>query len=84
MIDMRGWMTKVQHLIHDIQYVPGDLNVLADLMSRPRGLLRYNNNDVDEEDQGIINALYNEGELHFVNAVRNVDMDLSEDDIQEE
>ena len=78
------WMTKVQHLIHDIQYVPGDLNVLADLMSRPRGLLRYNNNDVDEEDQGIINALYNDGELHFVNAVRNVDMDLSEDDIQEE
>ena len=80
------WMTKVQHLIHDIQYVPGDLNVLADLMSRPRGLLRYNTNEVDEDEVENVNAMYNAQERHFVNAVRNVDMDLTdeEDDLKNE
>ena len=74
------WMTKVQHLIHDIQYVPGDLNVLADLMSRPRGLLRNSRTDSDEEEQlTSANMIYTSGEKLFVNAIRNVDMDANDE-----
>ena len=83
------WMAKVQHLIHDIQYVPGDLNVLADLMSRPRGLLRNNLNDSeDEQEVNFLYQQYSTQERYFVNALRGVDLDAEEngyeDDIQEE
>ena len=34
------WITQVEDLIGDIQYVAGPENVLAYLLSRPRGLLK--------------------------------------------
>ena len=32
------WLTKVQDLIFEIKYVPGEQNIFADLMSRPEGV----------------------------------------------
>ena len=81
------WMSKVQHLIHDIQYVPGDLNVLADLMSRPRGLLRNNYQDDDEVQNApatIDNAQYTEDEVHFVNAINALDVILHNNHVNEQ
>ena len=34
------WLTQVQDIIEKIEYIPGPDNVLADLLSRPRGLLK--------------------------------------------
>ena len=34
------WICQVQDIVTEIKYIPGEDNILADLLSRPRGLLK--------------------------------------------
>ena len=56
------WITQVQDLIQDIQYVKGVDNVLADLLSRPRGLLKSVKDELPVKNMNTTVASINEGE----------------------
>jgi len=43
------WLTKIQDLVFDIEYVPGGENVFADLMSRPGEIEKSSRDELQQE-----------------------------------